>query len=208
MSRQRFEACIVSEEISHLTPLIDHITQLISPVLEELGFELVRVRLTGARTKTLQIMAERSDGTMSASDCAKLSRGVSIILEEDDPIEDNYHLEVSSPGIDRPLTREKDFVRWEGFAARLELDRMIEGQKKFKGVLAGIDEGHVAFDIHGEDKTALFPMEWIVQAKLEMTDELIKESLKKATPIDELDDQIEFEEETEEASEGAQKYLH
>ncbi len=165
-----------------MSPLIDHITQLISPVIDETGFELVRVRVTGSRTKTLQIMAERPDGTMSAQDCAVLSRAVSVVLEESDPIEGNYNLEVSSPGIDRPLTREKDFIRWEGFEARLELDRMVEGQKRFKGVLAGMDDGHVAFDLEGEEETALFPLDWIVQAKLTMTDELIKESLKAQKP--------------------------
>lgn len=147
------------------------------PVFEELGIEPVRIRITGSRQKTLQIMAERPDGTMTAEDCARLSRAVSPILEEHDPIQGNYVLEVSSPGIDRPLTREKDFIRWEGHLAKLELDRMIEGRKKFRGILAGIEDGHVAFDIDGEEQTALFPLAWISQAKLLMTDELIRESL-------------------------------
>ena len=170
-------------------PLEETIIALISPALDEAGFELIRVRLTGARTKTLQIMAERPDGTMSAENCATVSRAISPILEENDPIEGKYTLEVSSPGIDRPLTREKDFINWEGYEARLELDRMIEGRKNFKGVLAGFEDGNVAFDIAGEEDTALFPRDWIVNAKLMMTDELIRESLKNATRQDEEDQQ-------------------
>lgn len=164
-----------------MSPLEDHITDLISPLVEELGFELVRIRLTGARTKILQVMAERADGTMTAKECATLSRALSPVLDEQNPVEGRYTLEVSSPGIDRPLTREKDFIRWEGFAAKLELDRMIEGRKKFKGTLAGFEDGHVAFNIEGEEESALFPFGWIVSAKLMLTDELIRESLR-ATP--------------------------
>ena len=163
-----------------MAPLETTLTELIAPIVEELGFDLVRLRITGSRTKTVQIMAERPDGTMSAQECARLSRAVSAKFEEVDPIADAYVLEVSSPGIDRPLTREKDFIRWEGHAAKLELDRMIEGQKKFRGTLAGFDDGHVAFDIDGEEETAMFPLEWVAQAKLLMTDELIRESLRAA----------------------------
>ncbi|MEL7201352.1 MAG: ribosome maturation factor RimP [Pseudomonadota bacterium] len=168
------------------------LTTLITPILDELGFELVRLRLTGARTKTVQIMAERPDGTMSAEDCAQLSRRISVRFEEEDPISDAYVLEVSSPGIDRPLTREKDFIRWEGHLAKLELDRMIEGRKKFRGTLAGMDDGHVAFDIEGEEETALFPPAWIVQAKLLMTDDLIRESLRHAKAGGATSPDIEF----------------
>ncbi|MEO1149443.1 MAG: ribosome maturation factor RimP [Pseudomonadota bacterium] len=168
------------------------LTTLITPILDELGFDLVRLRLTGARTKTVQIMAERPDGTMSAEDCAQLSRRISVRFEEEDPISDAYVLEVSSPGIDRPLTREKDFIRWEGHLAKLELDRMIEGRKKFRGTLAGMDDGHVAFDIEGEEETALFPPAWIVQAKLLMTDDLIRESLRNAKAGGPTSPDIEF----------------
>lgn len=160
-----------------MSPLEDQIRSMMTPIIEELGYEAVRIRITGARTKTLQVMAERPDGTMTAEDCAKLSRALSPALEEADPIDNKYVLEVSSPGIDRPLTREKDFMRWEGYEAKLELDRMIEGRKKFRGILAGLDDGKVAFDIEGEEETALFPFDWIVGAKLMLSDELIRESL-------------------------------
>ena len=117
---------------------------------------------------------------MTAEDCAQLSRALSPALEEADPIEGEYVLEVSSPGIDRPLVRQKDFAEWQGWPAKLELNRLVEGRKKFSGVLAGIDDGMVAFDIDGEDETALFDLSWIASAKLVLTDELIKESLKAA----------------------------
>jgi ribosome maturation factor RimP len=152
--------------------------ELLNPVVEATGFELVRVRMTGSRTKTLQVMAERADKTMSAGDCAQLSRALSPVLEEADPVEGNYILEVSSPGIDRPLVRAKDFEDWQGWPAKLELDRLVEGRKRFQGIVAGMDDGKVAFDIDGEEETALFPLDWIASAKLVMTDDLIRESLK------------------------------
>ena len=159
----------------------DRLSELLTPAIEGAGFELVRVRVTGGKTKTLQVMAERPDKTMSAEDCAKLSRALSPLLDETDPIEGNYVLEVSSPGIDRPLVRPKDFEDWQGWPAKLELNRMVEGRKRFSGVVAGMDEGKVAFDIDGEDDTALFPIDWIASAKLILTDELIRESLKAGT---------------------------
>ena len=107
-----------------MNPLLDRLTEIIAPVAQAAGFELVRLRMTGSRTKTLQIMAERPDRTMSAEDCAKLSRALSPVLDAADPILDNYTLEVSSPGIDRPLVRLKDFEDWQGWPARLELNRL------------------------------------------------------------------------------------
>ena len=161
-----------------LSPLLDRLTEIIAPVAQAAGFELVRVRMTGSRTKTLQVMAERPDRTMSAGDCAQLSRALSPVLDAADPIGDKYTLEVSSPGIDRPLVRLKDFDDWQGWPARLELNRLVEGRKRFSGVLAGVDDGKIAFDIDDEEQTALFPIDWISSAKLVLTDELIKESLK------------------------------
>ena len=162
------------------TPLEDRLAAIIEPAAEGAGFELVRLRVTGSRTKTLQVMAERPDGTMSAEDCAQLSRALSPVLEEADPIDDAYTLEVSSPGIDRPLTRLKDFERWEGFAAKLELSQPVEDQKRFKGELAGVEEGNVLFDIEGEEDTAVIPFGLIDKAKLVLTDDLITESLRRA----------------------------
>ena len=150
--------------------------ELIDPIAESLGLEIVRVRLmSGSKRQRLQIMAERpSDHDISVEQCAKLSRAVSELFDAADPIAGEYLLEVSSPGIDRPLTRPIDFDLFEGEEARLETDRMIEGRKRFKGMLAGVEGDNVAIDLDGEDDTALIPFDWIVDAKLVMSDALIK----------------------------------
>lgn len=150
--------------------------ELLDPVAEAAGYEIVRLRLMGGReTRRLQIMAERaSDGTMLVEDCTALSRAISQVMDAADPISGEYMLEVSSPGIDRPLTRLKDFETFEGFEARLELDRLAEGRKRFKGELAGIEDDNVAINLEGEDETALLPFAWITDAKLVLSDELMK----------------------------------
>ena len=163
-----------------MSVLEQRIETLVAPAIAAAGFELVRVRMTGKETKTLQIMAERADHSMSAEDCADLSRALSPILEDADPIDGAYRLEISSPGIDRPLTRLKDFHDWQGYEAKIELDRMIEGRKKFKGVVAGVENENICLDIEGEAETALIPYAWIHSAKLVLTDELVRESLKAA----------------------------
>ena len=168
------------EYSQNVTPQEITLEELVTPVVDETGFELVRLRLTGSNTKTLQIMAERPDGTMTAEDCAKLSRALSPVLEEADPFSDKYVLEVSSPGIDRPLTRLKDYDRWEGFAAKIELKHAVENQKRFKGTLAGIEGEDVLIDLEGEDDTALIPFSLIATGKLVLTDDLITESLRRA----------------------------
>ncbi|MBI1364453.1 MAG: ribosome maturation factor RimP [Alphaproteobacteria bacterium] len=175
----------------------DRIAALIEPIVRSEGFDLVRVRLTGRQSLTLQVMAERPDKTMSAEDCAALSRALSPALEEADPISGAYTLEVSSPGIDRPLPRLRDFEDWQGYEAKIELDRMIEGRKRFQGVLAGVDGDNVCLDIAGEDETALIPFAWVKNAKLVLTDELIRESLKAAKAAEK--------EKTDESLNGAQR---
>lgn len=159
-------------------PLEATIAELITPAVTAQEFNLVRVRVMGAKRMTLQIMAERADRTMSAEDCARLSRALSPVLEDADPISGAYVLEVSSPGIDRPLIKLADFEEWAGWPAKLVLNQLIEGRKNFKGVLAGVDDGKIAFDLDGEEETAIFPLEWVASAKLVLTDELIKKSLK------------------------------
>ena len=111
---------------------------------------------------------------MLVEDCAALSRAVSEVLDAADPIKGEYSLEVSSPGIDRPLTRLKDFEAYEGYEARIELDRLAENRKRFKGELAGVEGDDVAIDLEGEDETALIPFAWISDAKLVITDQLMK----------------------------------
>lgn len=150
--------------------------ELIDPVAESLGLAVVRVRLMGGTLRRrLQIMAERQvDHDISVEECARLSRAVSEVLDAADPISGEYLLEVSSPGIDRPLTRLIDFNLFEGYEARLETDRMVEGRKRFKGLLAGTEGEDVAIDLEGEDETALIPFAWLADAKLVLTDELLK----------------------------------
>ena len=132
------------------------IIELLDPVAEALGLNIVRLRVTGGQRRRLQIMAERpSDNEISIEQCTKLSRAVSEVLDAADPIAGEYMLEVSSPGIDRPLTRLSDFTTFEGLEARVELDRLVENRKRFKGILAGVDGENVAIDQEGEDETAL-----------------------------------------------------
>ena len=153
-----------------------NLLELLDPVAEAAGYEIVRLRLMGGEhARRLQIMAERpSDGDMNVEDCARLSRAISEIMDAADPITGEYTLEVSSPGVDRPLTRLKDFATFEGYEARLELDRVAEGRKRFKGLLAGVDDGQVAIDLEGEESTALIPFSWITDAKLVLSDDLMK----------------------------------
>ena len=150
--------------------------ELLDPVAEAQGYEIVRLRLMGGdHQRRLQVMAERAaDGDMNVEDCARLSRAISEIMDAADPVAGEYTLEVSSPGVDRPLTRLKDFATFEGYEGRLELDRMAEGRKRFRGLLAGVDGDNVAIDLEGEEHTALIPFAWITDAKLILTDDLMK----------------------------------
>jgi len=158
-----------------------NLLELLDPVAEAAGYAIVRLRLMGGEhARRLQIMAERpSDGDMNVEDCARLSRAISEIMDAADPIAGEYTLEVSSPGVDRPLTRLADFEAYQGHEARIELDRLAEGRKRFKGMLAGVEtseegDGQVAVDLEGEEETALIPFSWIVEAKLVLTDQLMK----------------------------------
>lgn len=150
--------------------------ELLEPVAEGLGLEIVRIRLMGGtQRRRLQIMAERpSDHEINVEECAALSRAVSEVMDAADPIAGEYMLEVSSPGIDRPLTRLEDFETFSGLEARLETDRLVEGRKRFKGRLAGIEDQDVLVDLDDEDETALIPFAWLADAKLVLNDELLK----------------------------------
>lgn len=171
-----------------ITPFENTLYEMLAPAAHDMGYEIVRIRLMGSKRQTLQIMAEREDGTMNSGDCALLSRAISPILEANDPIAAEYYLEVSSPGIDRPLTRLKDFERWAGYKAKIELDRMVDGKKRFTGDLVGIEDDNIQVDLEGEDDTALIPFAWIHNAKLVLTDELIRASLARRPKNDELDE--------------------
>ena len=158
------------------TTMDRRLAEILTPVIEDLGFELVRLRLQGGRDRVLQIMADRPAGGIEVDDCALISTSVSATLDVEDPIEDHYTLEVSSPGIDRPLTRLKDFDVWEGHEARLETHELIDGRRRFKGALAGTEGDEVLIEI--EEGTVGLRFEWLSDAKLILTDELIREVLR------------------------------
>jgi len=161
------------------TTMDERILAIAEPVAHDLGFGIVRVRVMAGKRAKLQIMAERlSDGTMGVDDCATLSRELSSVFEVEDPIDGAYVLEVSSAGLDRPLTDFEHFDRYQGYLARLELDRLVEGRKRFRGKLAGVDGDNVAINLDGEEDTAMIPFDWISEAKLLITDELIEKGQK------------------------------
>ena len=157
-------------------PMDKRLEGVVQPLIEGLGYELVRLRYMGGKKPTLQIMADRPDGGIEVDDCALISRTVSAALDVEDPISDAYQLEVSSPGIDRPLTRLKDFERWDGYEAKLETAELIEGRKRFRGVLAGVQDGEVLIEI--DEGTIGLQFDWLTDAKLILTDRLVAETLK------------------------------
>jgi len=154
---------------SHLEPIFE-------PVIEKAGFRLVRLRIMGGAAKTLQVMAERPDGSMDVEGCATLSHALLDFIEAEDPIEGDYEIEVSSPGIDRPLTRLMDFLRWSGHEAKIELNAAIDGRRRFRGLLLGLDGQDVMIRVDNSD--IRFPFRAIANAKLVLTDKLINEDLK------------------------------
>jgi ribosome maturation factor RimP len=162
------------------------VAELIEPVLIDLGYRLVRVRMTAENGQTLQIMAERPDGSMTIDDCEAISRVVSPLLDVEDPIPTEYNLEVSSPGLDRPLVRLGDFDRWAGHVARFELVRQIDGRRRFRGTIKGVTGGSISVAVEGDVEIVL-AFEDIAEAKLVMTDELFRLALKRQQERDEED---------------------
>lgn len=177
------------------TAIDRRLAEIVSPTIEGMGFELVRIRLMGGRTPTLQIMADRPEGGIVVDECARISTAVSAVLDVEDPIEENYVLEVSSPGIDRPLTRLKDFDAWADYEARLETNELIDGRRRFKGLLRGTEGDEVLIEIvEGKETLTIgLKFDWLSDAKLILSDELIAEMLrqKKASGIV---DETEFDE--------------
>jgi ribosome maturation factor RimP len=172
------------------TAIDRRLAEIVTPVIEGLGFELVRVRLMGGKTRVLQIMADRPEGGIEVDECARISTAVSAVLDVEDPIDDQYVLEVSSPGIDRPLTRLKDFEMWKGWEARLETSELIDGRRRFKGTLAGAEDDEVLIEIEeaGETLTIGLRFDWLSDAKLILTDELIAEMLRQKKASGNFDD--------------------
>jgi len=158
------------------------IADMIEPVLEDIGFKLVRVRLSGQNGLTLQIMAERFDGTMTVEDCEEVSQAVSPVLDVEDPIDRAYHLEVSSPGIDRPMVRKSDFYRWKGHLVKCETSVLVNDRKRFRGriIEADVDGITLLRDgvAYGEPPEVTIPFTALSDAKLVLTDELIREALR------------------------------
>jgi ribosome maturation factor RimP len=182
------------------TGVAAQIAAIVEPVVEDLGFNLVRVKVTATNGCTVQIMAERPDGTMPVSDCETISRAISPVLDLEDPIGRAYYLEISSPGIDRPLVRESDFDRWSGYDAKIEMAVPVSGRKRFRGFIRGVEGGAVLLELpdvkEGEEPIAHLPLTDLGEARLVLTDELIRESLRRGTaPIadDETDEEMDAE---------------
>lgn len=180
------------------TPAEARLVDLLTPTAEDMGYEIVRLRLMGAGGRdapiTLQIMAEKPDGTMEIDDCAELSHAVSALLDVEDPIEKEYSLEVSSPGIDRPLTRAKDFAEYAGHRAKIEMAIPLEGNRRnFRGDIRGLEGDAVSLSLDDGPPVSL-PLRDIADAKLVITDKLIEESLKRQrVPDASRADDVEYE---------------
>lgn len=177
------------------------LAELLNPILEDLGFEMVRVRLSNGNPSTLQIMADRLDGQIGVDELAEINTSVGTILDVEDPIPENYTLEISSPGIDRPLTRKKDFDSFQGFEAKVETTELIDGRRRFRGVLAGVNNDEMLINL--EEGTIGLKFTWLSDARLVLSDDLIKKMLKKNTKagilneenFDEIETQLENNEE-------------
>ncbi|MBC7156107.1 MAG: ribosome maturation factor RimP [Rhodobacteraceae bacterium] len=168
------------------TAMDRRIADIVTPAIEALGFELVRLRLQGGRTPLLQIMADRPEGGIVVEDCGRISTAVSALLDVEDPLDDAYTLEVSSPGIDRPLTRLKDFEIWVGYEARLETSELIDGRRRFRGILDGVEGDEVLITI--DEGTIGLKFDWLSDAKLVLTDALIAEMLRQRKAAGVLDE--------------------
>jgi ribosome maturation factor RimP len=157
------------------------VAEIIEPSIEQIGYRLVRVRLSAQNGATLQIMAERPDGTMTVEDCEKVSMAVSPVLDVEDPIDKAYHLEVSSPGIDRPMVRKSDFTRWLGHLVKCETSILVDGRKRFRGKIVAADENGFTLErdqpAYGEEPTAVIPFTALAEGKLILTDDLIRDAL-------------------------------
>lgn len=159
------------------------IAAIVEPVLESMGFRLVRVHTSGMNGMTLQIMAERQDGTMTVVDCEELSRTLSPLLDVEDPIGRAYHLEISSPGVDRPLVRKSDFAAWHGHLAKIETAVLIGGRKRFRGRIAELDDDGVLIErdaaSYGDEPTVRIPFDALSEANLILTDDLVRDALRR-----------------------------
>lgn len=197
------------------TGVATRVARVVEPTIEGIGFRLVRVKISAQNGCTVQIMAERPDGTMTVDDCEKISRALSPVLDVDDPVGVAYHLEISSPGIDRPLVRKSDFDRWAGHEAKIELRQMLAGRKRGRGILIGTEGEDVIIrrtDLKPEDDPELrFPIRSIEAAWLVLTDDLIRESLRREKAIREaggdFDDDDDLSDDAPEAEEAVERVV-
>lgn len=164
------------------TGIDQRIAEIIEPVLTGMGYLLVRVRLSNQNGMTLQIMAEREDGTMTVEDCEAVSMAISPVLDVEDPVDKAYHLEVSSPGIDRPMVRKSDFTRWQGHLVKVETSILVENRKRFRGKIVEVNADGFKLErdqiAYGEEPTAIIPFSALSDAKLILTDDLIRDALR------------------------------
>ncbi len=174
----------IEPRIIRETGLDARVAAIAEPVIADLGYRLVRVKCSARNGFTVQIMAERPDGTMTVEDCEAISRNLSPVLDAEDPVQKAYNLEVSSPGIDRPLVRLGDFERWAGFVAKIELERAFGTRKRFRGVLLGVKDTTVGIRMddlpEGTENTFWLPADDLAEARLVLTDDLVTASLKAA----------------------------
>jgi ribosome maturation factor RimP len=172
-----------SQRFARETGLAADIASLVEPTLEGLGFRLVRVQVSGREGQTVQIMAERLDGTMSIDDCEDVSRQLSPLLDAHDPLPGSYRLEVSSPGIDRPLVRASDFIDWAGHEAKITLKTAMGSRKRLRGTIEGLEDGKVRLSAptdQGEVERLSIPVDDVAEAKLVLTDDLVRDALRRA----------------------------
>lgn len=163
------------------TGLDRRIAEIIEPTLVQMGFRLVRVRLSSQNGATLQVMTERNDGTMTVEDCEEVSKAISPVLDVADPVDKAYHLEISSPGIDRPMVRRSDFARWQGHLLKCETSVLVENRKRFRGKLVASDDNGFSLEReqlgYGEEPTVTIPFSALADARLILTDDLIRDAL-------------------------------
>jgi ribosome maturation factor RimP len=187
------------------TGVAARVAAIVEPVLEGIGFRLVRVKVSAQNGTTVQIMAERPDGQMSVADCETVSRAVSPVLDLEEPLSEAYNLEISSPGIDRPLVRRSDFERWADHEVKIELEPPLDGRKRFRGIARGVEGDVVLLEMPDrkipEERLARLPLRSVAEARLVLTDELVRESLRRGEAR--LEDDEESDDEEPDAGEAA-----
>jgi ribosome maturation factor RimP len=182
MKRETMSETVIEPRLITETGIDARVADIIEPTINEMGYQLVRVKLSSQNGLTLQIMAERPDGIMTVSDCEKLSMAISPVLDVEDPIDKAYHLEVSSPGIDRPMVRKSDFTKWTGHIVKFETSVMVAGRKRFRGTIKSVSEDAFVLEREAtakdEEPLVTIPFNTLSEARLILTDDLIRDALK------------------------------